>query len=279
MPDCPPPARAAAANADAPHPTLIDDLPVDGAGLDGWEIEVATDIARYSRRWVTQLGYGPADLSATPGNWRRMSHRDDLPQVAAAVDAHLAGTTARIDIEFRVRRRDGGWQWVRSLGQISERAEDGTPLRLAGVHVDIDARRERERALEWREQRLRLALGAGDEGWWDWRLDADRCEYGEHWAEMLGTAADAALPGVEAWLAHVHPEDRSALREALASVRDGRLTRLDHEHRLLDDHGRVRWMLARGRIVGRDENGGTQRIAGVVVDIGERKRAELALAR
>ncbi|MCX7061447.1 MAG: PAS domain-containing protein [Gammaproteobacteria bacterium] len=263
----------------APPSLVLDDQPIDGAGLGCWEVDARTDIARYSRRWVSQLGYNVTDLRATAGNWRRMCHPEDLPRIALAVDQLLDGRESRIDVEMRIRRRDGQWQWVRSLGQISRRAADGQPLTLSGVHIDISSRRALVESLERREQRLRLALSAGNEGWWDWQLDSDRCEYGDYWTSLFGASPDPDATGIDAWLARVHGADLKALRTAIAACRDGSAAALDHEHRVMAADGKPRWMLARARVVEHSAYGVARRIAGVVVDISERKQADLALAR
>ena len=44
-------------------------------------------------------------------------------------------------------RRDGTWVWVRWIGVVSERAPDGTPLRLVGTMESIEAMKRREAAL------------------------------------------------------------------------------------------------------------------------------------
>jgi PAS domain S-box-containing protein len=75
-------------------------------------------------------------------------------------------------------------------------------------------------------------------------------------------------------LDHVHPEDRSGLLRAIgrALVRGGPF---EAEFRITLNDGLPRWVLARGRVLGR---GHTGRIAGVGLDISRRKQAEIALA-
>ncbi len=240
---------------------------------------MASDISRYSPSWAAQLGYRPEHLQHTPGNWRLMIHREDLPRVAAAVDAVLAGKRLRIDEEMRVRRQDGGWQWVRTLGQISARDGDGRPVTLSGVHTDIGAWVQAARALEQREQRLRLVLAAGDEGWWDWDLTSGRFEFGDYWAGLLGKPLAELPPSIDTWLDHVHPDDVGRLRQSLEANYHEPSALLDVEYRIVGADGSCHWLMARGRIVTRDDDGWALRMAGVLVDISERKRADLALAR
>jgi len=260
-------------------PPLLDEQPFDGAGLGCWEVDVVTDIARYSRRWAEQLGYEHAQLRAYSGNWRQMCHPDDLPQVERAVERLLDGHDACGDTELRIRRRDGSWQWVRSLGQVSRRQADGRPRTLAGVHIDIGSHRAQRESLERHEQRLRLALSAGNEGWWDWQLDGDRCEYGDYWTTLFGAPPNPDAQGIDAWLDRVHRDDLPALHAALAICRDDPSARLDHEHRVIAADGQPRWVQARACIVRHDSDGGARRLAGVIVDISARKQADLALAR
>lgn len=263
-----------------PGAAVVDEQAIDGAGIGCWTIDVASDVSRYSPKWAAQLGYGLGDFQQVPGNWRLMIHRDDLPGVAAAVDDVIAGRSPTIDQEMRVRRRNGSWQWVRSFGQVSHRDGDGRPLTLSGIHADISARVLAARALEHRERRLRLVLTAGDEGWWDWDLISGRFEFGDYWAGLLGQPLATLHPGIDTWLDRVHPDDIARLRAALDDACQERSTLLDIEHRIIDADGRSRWLMARGRIVERDEDSDcARRMAGVLVDISERKRADLALAR
>jgi diguanylate cyclase (GGDEF)-like protein/PAS domain S-box-containing protein len=50
---------------------------------------------------------------------------------------------------------DGHWVWVSSRGSFIEHASDGRPLRMAGTHLDVTARKEAERALVDSESRFR----------------------------------------------------------------------------------------------------------------------------
>ena len=134
--------------------------------------------------------------------------------------------------------------------------------------------------LEHREQRLRLVLTAGDEGWWDWDLESGRFEFGDYWAGLLGRPLAELQPTIDTWLDQVHGDDVAALRQALDDHRHQRSPLLDIEHRIVGADGRIHWLMARGRIVERNEDSGrAQRMAGVLVDISERKRADLALTR
>jgi C4-dicarboxylate-specific signal transduction histidine kinase len=71
-------------------------------------------------------------------------------------------------------------------------------------------------------------------------------------------------------VAAVHPADRDTLRRA---VRRARATgeEVDVEYRIVDEDGEVRWLAARGRA----EQGESERLLGVALDITERKAAEL----
>ncbi|MEP7087850.1 MAG: ATP-binding protein [Gemmatimonadota bacterium] len=50
-------------------------------------------------------------------------------------------------VEYRLRDVSGAWRWISSKGKITERAEDGTPLKAAGTSADITERKQAEAAL------------------------------------------------------------------------------------------------------------------------------------
>ena len=57
------------------------------------------------------------------------------------------GDRGQARVEFRMRRRDGGYAWIEEHAQVSERSADGLPTQLVGVSADITARKEAEMRL------------------------------------------------------------------------------------------------------------------------------------
>ncbi len=125
----------------------LDDV-IAGARIGTWEWDVTTGENRINEIWAAMIGYAQAEIEpVTIDLWRRLLHPQDAPRVAAALDKVLNGTAEQFEYEFRFRHREGHWVHVLSSGRVLERDAGGAPLRMAGVHVDVSARRELEQAL------------------------------------------------------------------------------------------------------------------------------------
>ena len=83
---------------------------------------------------------------------------------------HLEGRTPVYYSEHRVRRIQGDYVWVMDHGKVVEWADDGSPVRLVGAHTDISKRKAAEKALRESEERLKLALDATEDAFWDWNM-------------------------------------------------------------------------------------------------------------
>jgi diguanylate cyclase (GGDEF)-like protein/PAS domain S-box-containing protein len=143
-------------------------------------------------------------------------------------------------------------------------------LRFAITHQAALAR------LAESEQRHALAMQGANDGLWDWDVRADRIYYSPRWKAMLGYG-DAEIgdaPGE--WLGRVHPDDRSALTQALEAHLSGAGHHFEHEHRIQHRDGAYRWMLARGMAV-RDALHRATRVVGSQTDVTDRKHAEQRL--
>ncbi|MCB0150752.1 MAG: PAS domain-containing protein, partial [Caldilineaceae bacterium] len=88
---------------------------------------------------------------------------------------------------------------------------------------------------------------------------------------VYGLPPAAVRDDPAAFLHVVHPEDRRAVAEQVQAQRQGRATRL--EYRVVHPDGSIHWLLDRC-IPMFDDAGNVQSLAGVVVDITERKAAE-----
>jgi PAS domain S-box-containing protein len=126
-------------------------LALEGAGLGLWDWDIQTGTIVYNRQWAEMLGYAPGGLRGHVSTWERMIHPADKGRVLAALNAHLEGRSSQYESEHRLRTGDGEWKWVLDRGKVIEWDEAGRPLRAAGTHLDISARRtadEENRRLE-----------------------------------------------------------------------------------------------------------------------------------
>jgi diguanylate cyclase (GGDEF)-like protein/PAS domain S-box-containing protein len=112
-------------------------------GLWDWHLE--HDRLYVSERWAGMLGLSRDGLGESSAAWFSRVHPDDLPGLRQAIDTHLAGSTAQLHHEYRLRRQDGGYLWVLARG-VAERDHEGQ-RRMAGSQSDISARKAVEQQL------------------------------------------------------------------------------------------------------------------------------------
>jgi len=137
-------------------------LAVASARQGLWDYDLHTGAVQTTPEYAAMLGYDPASFTETAGAWNSRLHPDDAAASLAAFDDYLAGRRSDYAIEFRQQARDGSWVWIHSVGQVTERAADGRPRRMLGIHTDITARKQAEVAAA-RLSRLYLTLSRCNE--------------------------------------------------------------------------------------------------------------------
>jgi diguanylate cyclase (GGDEF)-like protein/PAS domain S-box-containing protein len=121
-------------------------LAVEGAHGGLWDWDVKEGVIEFSPRWKSMLGYEVHEIGATPGEWMRRVHPDDVDQMKAALNAHMEGHSPEFEDEHRLRCKDGRWMWVLSRG-LAVRDGGGWAVRMAGSIVDITQRKAIEEKL------------------------------------------------------------------------------------------------------------------------------------
>jgi two-component system cell cycle sensor histidine kinase/response regulator CckA len=98
------------------------------------------------------LGYSPQQWLARPEMWHEQIHPDDRERVLAAEERvrQAGGVFAE---EYRLRRRDGRYVWVRdTCAAVTD--EGGAPCWLQGVMVEVTAQKEMAEALQSKSEQL-----------------------------------------------------------------------------------------------------------------------------
>jgi PAS domain S-box-containing protein len=122
------------------------------------------------------------------------------------------------------------------------------------------------------QERLRLAMSAGELGTWDWEFATDVLHWDARQFELFGIHPDEFRHVAAQAIAVIHPEDQARVEAANARSRtDGIPFRV--EFRVVHPNGSIRWLVGLGQPQ-RDENGVVTRMIGVNFDITDRKRTE-----
>src|SRR5262249_1061700 len=134
------------------------------AGTFVWNIK--TNAVAWSESEERLYGLPPGGFEGRYENWRRSVHPEDRERAEARVLAAVSNCQP-LDFEFRIIRPDGEIRWLAGRGRVFADAE-GKPARMVGINIDITDRKKVEEELRKSEERLRLAMEAGEIGAWDW---------------------------------------------------------------------------------------------------------------
>lgn len=179
------------------------------------------------------------------------------------------------DGESHEKDRDGNVKYF--LNNLIGIVEHDQILRAWGTQRDVSESRRTERELRISEERLRLALEAGQMGIWDWNVATGVIQWSENLEALYGLTPGGFAGSYEAFMALVHPADRERFTAAVRGAIE-QAGSYEAEFRVIGSDGTERWMLGKGRVF-TDVEGKPVRMIGVGIDVTERKRVEEDLHR
>ncbi len=109
-----------------------------------WDWDVATDTGYFSPGYYRLLGYEPGAFPMTGRSWADLLHPDDRERAVAANRDCVENRRATVEVEFRMRARDGSWRWILGRGTAVQRDAQGRARRMIGTHMDITERKQAE---------------------------------------------------------------------------------------------------------------------------------------
>jgi PAS domain S-box-containing protein len=265
-----------------------------------WEWDLVTGAVTWSPEMMDFFGVPESERQDNRDPWRiwrARVHPDDWP-AAEAHAKHAHDTHSPIDQVYRVIMPDGEIRWIESRGDII-RDEAGRAVRIAGINIDVSARKKAEQSAEnYRAQLEKLVDERTTE------LDAARRQIeklayevtenipagtytmvqpadggfarffflSSRFLEMCGLTREEAEQDPLNVFALVHPEDYDEfIRKNIEALE--RKTPFREEFRVIVG-GETRWFHAASNP--RPLPDGTTLWEGVLTDITDRKEAEVA---
>ncbi|MEZ5931518.1 MAG: PAS domain-containing protein [Alphaproteobacteria bacterium] len=220
----------------------------------GWRL-INRDIARRLDQLATStvaLASGDLDVAID------QSGSDELTDMARAAET------------FRQNARE----LRRAEAELADRLAEveGANKRLLDANEALD---KVNAELAESELRYHLAVDGSSVGIWDLDVRHGKLFWSARLKAMLGLPAEGSMLGIATFLDRVHPEDRAALsaaRQRHLETGDD----YDIECRLRREDGSYIWVRNCGQAVW-DGSGAPLRMAGSVVDVTERKLADIRL--
>ena len=121
------------------------DAAVQATGLIIYDWNPASNIVRFGGAFEQLLGYRAADFETPNQGWRKLIHPDDLAAYENTINLALESKQS-FDVEYRVRRHDGQYRWLREQGQIvPEKGTQHPPM--VGFITDVTEHRTLEQQL------------------------------------------------------------------------------------------------------------------------------------
>ena len=226
-----------------------------------------------SPKALQMFGYSPDDeiLGRSILSWVALEEREK----ASANIRHILTEGTIIDSEYTMLKKDG----TRFIGEVNAaviHSHDGSPMRMIVVTRDVTERKRAEEALRLSEGRLRSAMEATRQGWFDLNVQTGEVNVSPEYARIIGYEPEKFQTCLKNWIEAIHPEDRKAVLNAFRECLETTDTRT-MEYRRQTKTGNWRWIRSTGKIVGFDPENKPLRMTGTHADITEQKLAESAL--
>ncbi|MGV8985920.1 MAG: ATP-binding protein [Cypionkella sp.] len=131
--------------ADRDRAEMLRNSIIEAAAVGTWQLDMENGVIRAGGRWGEILGLETRNFARLcVADFLAMVHPDDQSKLNRPVDFGPGPDSKIISAEFRMRHRDGRYVWILSRSRVTERAADGTPVQVVGVHLDISDRKQLE---------------------------------------------------------------------------------------------------------------------------------------
>ena len=223
-------------------------------------------------RFEQLLGYAVSTLTAQFASLDELLHPEDRLRVRAEVAA-ARGSKDQVQLEYRLRRADGGYVWVQDEAVLAYGGRSGYLLDITR-HVtaleDLQVSEERFRTLLLNIPGAMYRCEAKSN--WDMEFISDNIE-----AISGYPASDFIGSCVRTFASVIHPEDRHAVE---LGVEEGLRRREPFilEYRIVRADGGIAWVYEKGQgVFGADDE--VLWLDGAIFDITERKLLQEELSR
>ena len=240
-----------------------------GAGI--WDWELATGKLNWSPEFFHLFGLDPAKAQATFDTWRGALHPDDVQGAEQRIDEAIRDHLPLFN-EYRIVTPSGETRWIGAWGDTTYN-ERGEAQRMTGLCIDITERKQVDTALRESEQRFRDIMENVNLISVILDIHGNIIFANSYFLKLTGWQLEEVLG--RNWFELLIPPEAEVRHVLLEGMKDNTVP-LYYQNEILTRSGERR-LIDWSNTLLRDAQGNSTGIAGIGVDITERKRAEDAM--
>lgn len=246
-------------------------IALEAGELATWDWNLTTNEVQWNDQHFKLFGVVHDSDTIEPEYFLSFIYPEDLAYVKNEL-MQVLGEKGIYTAEFRIRRRDNGkLRWMSGYGRVTEREENGKPLRVSGVMFDSTERRVAEENLQATQNSLNTALEAAKMGVWTMDMVHGYFDRSAKHDQLLGFQSRQEEWNTNKAKTHIIDEDKPKYDVAYNNLVTKGIFEL--EARVKQSDGNICWVYYYGRAFEGDD-GKNDQAAGVIFDISDRKTIE-----
>lgn len=237
-----------------------------------------------SNRITDVLGYTADDIQAMGYNFGPIMIHDDMTTFSTNISKKFSrmgiGETTEFMMNFR--HKNAQVRTLRNKATVLKQDDTGKNRYIMLIAEDITEQVEREENFQFKQQAQMLQLQRQHTqmeeaeaifkfGSWECDLKERHFRWSEGLFDMIGIESKlypSSIVPLDLYQKYVHPDDLEQLQIYTRKVLSQKNKIYENEHRLIDEDGKIKYVMLRAR-VHYDEEGKMTRAMGVTADLTE----------
>lgn len=113
-------------------------LAMNMGNMAWWEWDVPTGKVSMHEKKATMLGYTVEEFPTNVYEICKLIHPDEYDDTMKHMTEHMQGKIPEYNVVYRLKTATGEYKWYHDRGGVVERDENGKPLKLVGMVIDVD---------------------------------------------------------------------------------------------------------------------------------------------
>lgn len=242
-----------------------------------WSPDEERSIKYVSQNVEKIIGYSSEEIKRGELKYKEFIHPEDYARISSEINHNMENNIDYYEQSYRLRVKSGEYRWFYDFSMLIRDYENEV-MSIRGYLIDQTHQKEIENSLKDERRRLQEIIKGTGAGTWEWNIKTGDIVINKRWAEIAGYEINELTPlTIKKCGSLIHPDDLESAEESIRRHFDGEIDYFECEERIRDKNGNWIWIVDRGKVIERDEQGSPLMMFGTRSDITKRKLAEYEL--